>query len=117
MVNKTFVTSQFVKGLKELRKNHKDRTIDKLQETVRKLENFEILNHEQHEHGLTNNKNLYRDIHIEGNVILLYRYDADIIFISLVLGNLVNHENLNRKENLKENISGEYNPPIDIKKL
>ena len=87
-------TPRYLRSLKKLKKQHKTKTIRKLEETINKLANFQITT-QQHNHPLQDSD--INDIHIEGDVILLYRYIGDGIVLDLELTNLVNHDSLNRK--------------------
>lgn len=87
-------TPRYRRALKKLKKDHKVKIIKKLEETIKKLANFEITT-EQRNHKLEGT-DIY-DIHIEGDVILLYRYLGEAIIIDLELTDIVNHDELNRK--------------------
>lgn len=99
MVDKIYLTAQFRKGLKELKKKHNQTAIDRLDEIITKLKNQEI-DTQYDNHKLIST--VVRDIHIEPNLILLYRYkNEEMLIISLELNNLVNHGELDRKSNKK----------------
>ena len=87
-------TPRYLRSLKKLKKQHKTKTIRKLEETINKLANFQITT-QQHNHPLQDSD--INDIHIEGDVILLYRYIGDGIVLDLELTDLANHDQLNRK--------------------
>ena len=87
-------TPRYLRSLKKLKKQHKTKTIRKLKETINKLANLQITT-QQHNHPLQDSD--INDIHIEGDVILLYRYIGGGIVLDLELTDLVNHDQLNRK--------------------
>ena len=65
-----FQTSLYSKNYKKLIKQHRYDVVDKVDEVVEKLSRGEISS-QYHNHPLTNLK--VNDIHITGDVILLYR--------------------------------------------
>lgn len=94
MVDKIFTTSQFRKGVKKLFKKHQKATLKKLNTIIKGLTEQTITT-EYDNHKL--NSVDVRDIHIEDDVILLYRYKDDVLTISLELNNMSNHDELSRK--------------------
>lgn len=94
-VDSVYRTPQFNKAYKKLVKDNRKDVVEKINETIKKLINFEIST-QQHNHPLKNN---IRDIHITGDVILLYRYVNDSLIITLELHDLTDHKNLNKNLN------------------
>ena len=101
MVNRVFITNQFLQGIKQLKKDKKFHELNQISEIVKKLENQEIVKQHRN-HRLTNSP--VTDIHIAKDVILLYKYDNDntLLQISLELNNITDHKNLSRKASRKE---------------
>jgi len=95
-VSKVMITTQFKKNLKVLQAKHRVDELKKLREIFEKLCKYEITTQSKN-HRLTsqNNKNGLSDIHIDGDIILLYRYVAsDMLAFDLELTNLTNHRDL-----------------------
>ena len=90
MIN-VVTTPQYQKALKKLKKQNKTETIKKLDEIIGKLARFEITT-EYKNHKLKGT-DVY-DLHVEPDLILLYRYVGNAIVISLELADLVNHDKL-----------------------
>ena len=96
MVDKIIRTSQFNRAYKKLKKDHKEDIIKDINKIVDRLANFEITSQKRN-HPLKGKKNKgLEDIHIRGDVILLYKYESNILTITLVLENIVNHDELKR---------------------
>ena len=69
--------------------------------TVEKLRTFQITK-QQSNHKLKGNKSKYNDIHIRGDIVLLYKYINDDIYIDLELKDLTDHDyGLSNKRKLK----------------
>lgn len=98
MVSKIIYTSQFQRSFKKLKKQHKTKAIIKIEETIKKLANFEITT-EQRNHKLQGTD--LNDIHIEGDIILLYKYEDELLTITLLIKDIVNHKELQRGINMK----------------
>lgn len=101
-VNKIVTTSKYDRALRKLEKKHRYKSLKKLKDIVDKLSRFEISS--QYKNHPLKNANGVNDIHIENDLILLYRYDGDILFIELKLFDVVNHNELNKAvSNIKGN--------------
>lgn len=97
-VNRVAYTGQFKKNVKKLKKEHEQKIIDELKNTIQKLINGEISSQKSN-HPLKDANGL-KDIHITGNVLLLYKYsDERILTITLILHNT---EKNNQFDNLLE---------------
>lgn len=91
----------YIQGLKKLSRQHKLREYQDVLDTVEKLRTFQITN-QQSNHGLKGNKSDYKDIHIRGNIVLLYKYVNDDIYIDLELKDLTDHDfGLSKKRKIK----------------
>ena len=115
LVDRILCTTQFNKAIKTLKNKHEKEIVRDIYETVEKLSNFEITS-QQDNHQLTN-MNCVHDIHIRGNVVLLYRYVSNTIIITLELHNIVNHDKLNsnsQRKSLIGDASKEFKVESDI---
>ena len=91
----------YIQGLKKLARQHKNKEYQDVLATVEKLKTFSITK-QQSNHGLKGNKSGYTDIHIRGNLVLLYKYVNDDIYIDLVLKDLADHDyGLSKKRKIK----------------
>lgn len=91
----------YIRGLKRLKNKHKYEEILDVLDMVDRLRTFQITNQKSN-HKLKGNKNDYKDIHIRGNLILLYKYVNDDIYIDLELKDLTDHDfGLSKKRKLK----------------
>lgn len=108
-VEKVMVTSNFDRGVKALKKRHKQQELDKLKEIIDKLLRYQITS-QYRNHPLVNSKAGLNDIHVSGDIILLYKYstDSEMLTISLKLADLSNHRDLQRKANKKYAYTREY---------
>lgn len=100
-------TSSYKNAYKELKNKHRDDVIDDLNKTIEKLAKFEISSQSDN-HPLKGIK--INDIHIRGDVILLYRYVDKALIIDLRLEDVVNHKQLNNpkyKKQLKKKLKKE----------
>ena len=87
-------TKKYTRALKKLQAQHKSDIIRKLHDVIDDLANLRITTQNRN-HKLKDSD--LNDIHISGDVILLYRYVGDSIILELELNNIVNHDELNRK--------------------
>ena len=94
-VNKVVRTSSFKRGVKALAKDHKQKELNKLEEIIRKLCNFEITSGYKN-HPLVGAEDA-KELHISGDILLVYRYVDGNLIISLELLDLLNHKELKRK--------------------
>jgi len=74
-----FQTSQFKKDIKRINKRGKD--LSKLKEITRIIANGEGLEDRHRDHALSGNWAGSRDCHIEPDWILIYRVDAESLFL------------------------------------
>lgn len=90
---KVFATRSFEAGVKQLKKQHKTAVLDELYNTVLQLINLDITK-QKHNHPLKNSGG-HNDIHLDGgNLILIYRYEDDVLAIGLRLQDIVDHDQL-----------------------
>lgn len=90
LVDRIVTTSQFDKVVKKLDKDHRNIEKRKLNEIINKLKRFEISSGNSN-HSVGNSIN---DLHITSNLVLLYRYNGNILMLELELNNLSDHDNL-----------------------
>lgn len=92
MLKSVFRTTQFKKDFKGLLKKHYDQ--DKLRRAVEALmaEDRNLLSTKYRDHALVNNWKGYREIHIEGDWLLIYRIERDEL--QLVLTRTGSHDQL-----------------------
>ena len=100
-VDKIVSTTQFARGVKQLKSKHKNKELAKLTRIVDNLKHFKITT-ASHNHSVGNG--VY-DIHISGDIVLLYRYNGDILMLELELNNLADHKNLSDKINSADNVT------------
>ncbi len=97
-VNKIVVLPLYKSGVKQLKKTHNEKALEKLIEIVDDLANFKIST-EYKNHMLTNAKGKM-ELHVDADVLLIYRYDGDILYIELKLFAVTTHDKL--KHTLKK---------------
>ena len=92
MLRFVFRTTQFKKDFKGLLKKHYDP--DKLRSAVEALmtEDRDLLSTKYRDHALVNNWKGYREIHIEGDWLLIYRIERSEL--QLVLTRTGSHDQL-----------------------
>lgn len=92
MLRSVFRTTQFKKDFKGLLKKHYDP--DKLRSAVEALmtEDRDLLSTKYRDHALVNNWKGYREIHIEGDWLLIYRIERSEL--QLVLTRTGSHDQL-----------------------
>lgn len=92
MLRSIFRTTQFKKDFKGLLKKHYDP--DNLRRAVAALmaEDRDLLSTKYRDHALVNNWKGYREIHIEGDWLLIYRIERDEL--QLVLTRTGSHDQL-----------------------
>jgi len=74
-----YYTTQFKRDFKRLKKQRKD--LDQLKVAIDKLAAGEKLEPKYSDHGLSGNWKGHRDCHIEPDWILIYRTEADELFL------------------------------------
>lgn len=113
-VNKIIVTRSFENAVKALKKKHKSNTLNELYDVVDKLSKYEITSQKSN-HPLKDMEG-HKDIHLEGgNLILLYKYEDDVLTIALKLQDLVNHTSLKNYTKKKLNAPTKEFDPETIK--
>lgn len=111
-VNKIVALPKYEKALKKLEHDHRTSAVKKVKKTVQQLARFEVTKQSRN-HKLNTAKGV-NDIHIEDDLILLYRYDGDILFVELKLFDIVNHKQLqNAISNIKESTAMSKDAMID----
>ena len=95
-VDYIYRSKDFNNAYKKLVKDHRFDVINKLNDIIEKLMYRNEITKESHNHPL---KNGVFDIHITGDVILLYRYKDNALLLTLELHNLTNHRDLNKNLN------------------
>ena len=92
-VDQTIYSSHFRYQLKKLVKKNKP-VAKKLFKIIIELESFDIST-QYHNHILSDGKTY--ELHVEKDVLLLYRYTGRDLYIDLILIDLTNHKHLNNK--------------------
>ena len=96
-VDNVYLTQKFKDGVKQLRKDHRTKELEKLNEIIKELETFSV-GKKYKNHSLGNHT---FDLHVTGDIVLLYRYlEDEMLILSLELSDLVNHKELNREYNI-----------------
>lgn len=91
-VDKIVVLPLYKSGVKKLKKNHNKEALEKLSEIVDDLVNFKIST-EHKNHMLVNTKGKM-ELHVDADILLIYRYDGDILYIELKLLAVTTHDKL-----------------------
>lgn len=110
-VDQTIYNSRFRYQLKKLVKKNKP-AAKKLFKIIVELESFDIST-QYHNHVLSDGKTY--ELHVEKDILLLYRYIGRDLYIDLILLDLTNHKHLNNKLeddldiNLTEDTSSKLN--------
>lgn len=109
-VDKVITTKQYDRSYNKLKKDHRNDVIKDIDNVVDNLINLNISTQKSN-HSLTGID--VNDLHIRGDVLLLYRYSNNVLTISLQLIDLTNHKHLKNPDyqkqikktikNLKEN--------------
>ena len=92
-VDKVVTTSLYDKSYKKLVRDHKKDIVEDIDKTVDDLIYYRI-DTQKSNHPLTNLKT--NDLHIRGDVLLLYKYGYSTLTISLVLLDLTDHKKLKK---------------------
>lgn len=91
---KVVATRDFERSLKKLKNDHRKKELSKLYDIVEQLVELNITKQARN-HALKDADG-HIDIHISPDLILLYRYDSEsgVLYISLRLQDIVNHDTL-----------------------
>lgn len=94
---KIYVTTDFCKGCKHLLSSNQHDNVNSLRTVLILLANDRDIPKKYKDHQLTNSP--YRELHISGDVLLLYRrdIDSDTLVVSLKLSDITNHKGLRQK--------------------
>lgn len=94
-MKKILVTSDFCKGAKKLVNDNLTKELHELRTVLIILANGRPVPKKYHDHQLSDAK--FRELHVSGDVLLLYRNDtdSDTLVVSLKLANITNHKKLN----------------------
>ena len=98
-VDKIITTKQYDKAYNKLKKDHRNDVIKDINKTVDDLINLKISSQKSNHplKGLDVN-----ELHIRGDVLLLYRYSNGLLTISLNLIDLTNHKKLKSSDYQKQ---------------
>ncbi len=107
-------TAQFDSAVKSLSKDNRRVEIQRLKDVIAELSDLSITKQNRN-HGIggNHNKDGVCDIHISGDLVLLYRYVTDsMLVVSLKLSNIIDHKEFRKNivkkhENIKREISYE----------
>ena len=99
-IDKIVETSSYKQAYKKLKKDHRNDVLDDLKDIIGKLSRFEITTQASN-HPLKGIKDA-KDIHVRGDVLLIYRYVNNSLVIDLELLDLVNHKELKNSKKQKQ---------------
>ena len=105
-------SESFKEGVKKLRKEHKKDTLIKLSKIINELVEGKITK-QYHNHPSTNIKGRVYDLHVEDNVVLIYRFLGGAIVLSLELLDLIDHDTLMSNNYIKK-LNKKLKEDIDI---
>jgi len=88
--------NKFTRELKRLEKDHKNDIIEEIKRTVDELASFNV-SKEKSNHPLKGKLSDYDDIHISGDLILVYEYRYGKLYVDLYAHDIVTHKELKRK--------------------
>lgn len=89
----------YLDGVKQLGKKHQYNILQKLKDIVNKLQKKEIIT-QYHNHPLTNiGKDIF-ELHIDGDVLLVYQYVDNKLILNLIT--ILNHKDLKNTEQTKQ---------------
>ena len=104
-VDRVFTTSRFDSNYSKLVRKHKTEVTDKLKEILDKLINLQDVSNFK-PHPLNISKRTVYELHIQGDVLLLYSYESDmLVSLDLILEGITNHDRLNIDARKARNIS------------
>ena len=104
-VDRVFTTSRFDSNYSKLVRKHKTGVTNKLKEILNKLINLQDVSNFK-PHPLNVPKRTVYELHIQGDVLLLYSYEGDmLVSLDLVLEGITNHDRLNIDARKDRNIS------------
>ena len=89
-VRKIEFSTGYLNGVKALAKDHRNKELSKLKTIVGELSTFDV-DTQYHNHVL-NNGNC--ELHVSGDVLLVYKYETDSLYVDLHLEDLTNHKKL-----------------------
>lgn len=81
----------FKKGLLKLKKKHRYKDIIRLEEIIEKLRFFKISS-QYRNHPLNGEWKGYNELHVRDDLLLIYKYINDDLYIDLELKDLTNHK-------------------------
>lgn len=109
-ITRVYSSSKFNTGYKLLVKKHKKKEIKTLNEVINKLINFESVQ-QYKPHPMNGHPNIL-ELHISGNVLLLYSIEGDLLSVDLYLQDLTDHDTLDRQlKTSKKQVYKVYNNP------
>lgn len=91
MVDKVITHSKYKKAYNKLLAKNKNDIVKDIDETVDKLMNYEITS-QKHNHPLKGKLKGYNDLHIRGDIILIYKYENNKLH--LILHNVGSHKDV-----------------------
>ena len=104
-VDRVFTTSRFDTNYSKLVRQHKYDTVKQLSEILDLLINLQDVS-KYKPHLLNVPKRKVYELHIQGDVLLLYAYEGDmLVSLDLILEGISNHDNLNKDARKSRKIS------------
>ena len=91
MVDKVIAHSKYKKAYNKLLSKNRNDVIKDIDETVDKLMNYEITS-QKHNHPLKGKLKGYKDLHIRGDILLIYKYENNNLH--LILHNVGSHKDI-----------------------
>ena len=91
MVDKVITHSKYKKAYNKLLAKNRNDVVKDIDETVDKLMNYEITS-QKHNHPLKGKLKGYNDLHITGDIILIYKYENNKLH--LILHNVGSHKDV-----------------------
>ena len=86
-------TSRYINELKKLYLSNKNDVIKRLNKIINELQHFQITK-QYHNHRLSNSD--FSELHVTGDILLVYKYERNALVVDLILDDLVNHKELKK---------------------
>ena len=104
-VDRVFTTSRFDNNYSKLVKKHKTEVIEKLANVIDLLINLQDVS-KYNPHPLNIPKRKVYELHVQGDVLLLYAYEGDmLVSLDLILEGITDHDRLDKDARKSRNLS------------